>query len=657
MRGVMRGRGTSLFTRRIRVGYAPLSRGDVRATTGVLFSLGDGRLWTHSGSPFVSNRLVARSLYSHSPSQCKRSVPPLPSQNSDVASQVRTVATTDDSMSTSTDNQHFISNEGGDDHMQHHEPFTGHQQRLLEYTRSILPDAATCPVGTLSYSKLVQISNCIDQWISSGEHRYLGAEQAELLLKRLIVERGGGRSRWAAGGDAGGEKEELYKRMNLQGHASDGRSTTLRRNEDVTWHMYNFPSIVRYLNALYTGKDFVNRILSIVALFEEEFADDDSHGSDARPLEVRYKYMITCLCDCRTPHAASAAEHVLHSFESRLRGNPGYHSNPPTVETYNNVMSCWNKAQCTRYPPGMGPPGYFHHPNPCSNLLCHMLEQFDANAANMAWIKPDFLSFNTAITSLAAEQIDHTWRRGDGSGDNYQHTIGRQCHAHLMSMLELYDDGHPRCTPDLITFSTVLNTLGRGRDEGDATRAQEVLDAMLRLSGKQDGDDGGAVFEYDIVPRTRHFNIVLSLMAHAPKDSRRETLSRAERYVSIMERLGEREKEDRTTTNLPQTHNEIPVEERHVGKVDLDDETLLSMTSSAPNVITYNTLLNIAGQAGQPQKAQYILESMMRNAHIAEARAVKPDIISFNTVSLIPPLCTFLSDPYFEKFEPVFCTV
>ncbi len=89
-------------------------------------------------------------------------------------------------------------NDDDDDHssspVRYQEPFTVHQKILLEQTRSVLADANGHPAGTLSYAHIIQISNCIHQWISSGEHRYLGAEQAERLMKRLIVERGGGRS-------------------------------------------------------------------------------------------------------------------------------------------------------------------------------------------------------------------------------------------------------------------------------------------------------------------------------------------------------------------------------------------------------------------------------------------------------------------------------
>jgi hypothetical protein len=70
-------------------------------------------------------------------------------------------------------------------------PRNDHQRKLVEYTNYLLEDK-DYPVGSLPLTHLVRISNCIDSWIASGEHRYLGAQQAELLVKRLICERGRG---------------------------------------------------------------------------------------------------------------------------------------------------------------------------------------------------------------------------------------------------------------------------------------------------------------------------------------------------------------------------------------------------------------------------------------------------------------------------------
>ena len=101
--------------------------------------------------------------------------------------------------------------------------YTTQQLNLLQYTTQILPtNLQKYPPGTLEYIQLLQLSNCITQWIDNSvqyvdrgfdsssseigsledttiskeqkQQRYLGAEQAVKLLKRLIIERGGGRS-------------------------------------------------------------------------------------------------------------------------------------------------------------------------------------------------------------------------------------------------------------------------------------------------------------------------------------------------------------------------------------------------------------------------------------------------------------------------------
>jgi hypothetical protein len=138
------------------------------------------------------------------------------------------------------------------------------------------------------------------------------------------------------------------------------------------------------------------------------------------------------------------------------------HSNLPTTETYNNIMSGWGKsgAGCGAYDDFLATMStssssisswpYAYHPNPCSNLLHRMLELYHSDSVGMRWMKPNYLSFNAAISLLSKDQM---YRNGGGS-------IGRACHDHLMSMLELYDGGlDARCAPDLITFLTVLNVL------------------------------------------------------------------------------------------------------------------------------------------------------------------------------------------------------
>ena len=320
--------------------------------------------------------------------------------------------------------------------------------------------------------------------------------------------------------------------------------------------------------------------------------------------------------------------------------------------------------------------------------------------------------------------------RGGGAtgGDD----VGRACHDHLMSMLELYDGGSDvRCAPDLVTFSTVLNVLGRGgREDGrdcdhgdggedydaDEGRAREILDIMLYLSGvddggggmdglgggrgERDGDDRGTVagiaprpdFEFDVRPRNRHFNVVLALMAKRRRVDG-ATLERARWYVDVMELLRREEEEEekdgiaggRSRRRLPRSHGDDgialedggstyfenpPVDHRggdpatslyDDGGTDssLGDEwlstsppPLYGSMRSAPDIFTYNTLLNIAARSGRPEEAEGILKGMIKNSTDGTSAGVRPDRISFNTVrppslvlSFVPRLASKMSPP------------
>ena len=214
-------------------------------------------------------------------------------------------------------------------------------------------------------------------------------------------------------------------------------------------------------------------------------------------------------------------------------------------------------------------------------------------------------------------------------------------------MLDLYHSGeYEECAPDLVTFSTVLNALARdGRDVDE--RACHILDEMLSLSEvfgsgtleEQGVEDKEVVqeeedqttrqygYEFDVVPRNRHFNVVLSLLAKS-SGTNKETFNKAQRYVNIMEELEMQEEEDgrhliaQSSTHFDYLNNDNEEEN--------SQSQIFSMTRSAPDTLTYNTLISVAAQAGMPEKAEEILEYMIEKS--ADKEHYKPDNISFNTV-------------------------
>ncbi len=583
---------------------------------------------------------------------------------------------------------------------------TTYQKSLLEYTQSLLPSSSspsssstdeTVPssssyseLGMLPHTKIMEISHCIQRWISSGEHAHLGADQALLLLQRLIVEKM----------IVSGRQQRLKEQPN--------------KDQIITWEMLHIPLIVHYLNELYTGQDFVDKMMSIVVMFEkgEEILyhdqmmvemekeverqgsnkDGDSTGWEE---SVPYKSIIALLCDSRTIDAASAAELILHRFESRLmldiHDNNYKHANPPTTETYNRIISCWynlsrrdgidviaagggggggggvvgeNRHIVVRRPATQSWP-YNYHPNPCSNLLSHMIQLYNSDRNSMTRMKPDRISFNIAISSLSKDQ----------QVDSYTNSFskwGKVCYDHIMTMLDYYNSGDINCAPDLITFSTVLHALARGKETGDDERAREVLDVMLYLSGVTDSEIPSALreYEFDVLPRNRHFNIVMALMAGQRGGPKRgkgavtgdDTLDVAKRYVGIMEKLQQNEKRDMTSTTTADEHRRSSqylitengdqdyncmernnddewyppnrytyAYERDWGSYD--EKTSSSMSTSAPDVVTYNTLLSIAARTGSPEKAEEILDNMIERWSSGKS-PVKPDTFSFNTVCI-----------------------
>lgn len=579
---------------------------------------------------------------------------------------------------------------------------TSYQNSLLEYTQSLLtvspspqstststagkssvPSSSSTEYGTLSNTKIMEISHCIEQWMSSREHGHLGGDQALLLLQRLIFER------MIVMG-----RRRCRQQHQVQDHAllrQQQQQLQQPMIDSITWEMLHIPLVIQYLNELYTGQDFVDNMMSIVAMFEEGEAmsleqerDDggdtiDEEGMGWEESGVPYKSIIALLCDARTPDTVTAAELILHRFESRLiledndDNNYYYkHANPPTTETYNRIISCWyslsrGEGIATVASLGGGVIGrdhhivvrrpvvssswpYNYHPNPCSNLLSHMIQLYNSNRNAMARLKPDGLSFNITISSLSKDQQVEVSSRGGNWGE--------VCYEHLMTMLDYYNSGDIKCAPDLITFSTVLHALARGNNKGDDVRAREVLDIMLYLSGAVDPPhnitpSSSRMYEFDILPRNRHFNLVLALMAKRCgggqdrgkvewASSVDDALEVATRYVGIMEKLKQNEEKDMNSGMLAEygdkyydymeANTDDGLYTAYTNDWDkIDEQTRISMTTSAPDIVTYNTLLSIAAKLGRPKVAEEMLESMIQRSSSGKSQ-VKPDTFSFNTV-------------------------
>lgn len=345
-----------------------------------------------------------------------------------------------------------------------------------------------------------------------------------------------------------------------------------------------------------------------MSTFEEEFAD---------AIEVQYKSVIAILCKCDTAHAASAAEQILHQFESKFLslGTDGaedqsfLHSHPPTTETYNNIITCWVNSGRDFYH-HLYSPNYRHSPHPPANILSEMISLYERNPNFFSRIRPDRITFNMVLTSLSYHQ------RSEQStlSDQYLKEIKHRSFDFLQTMLQYYKQGCDDCAPDMVTFSTVLNMISRGPPEHeDGHRASQILDEMLDLSSSS--------YKYDVTPPAKHFNVVLGLMADQKRVDN-STLDKARRYVQVMEKLAKQ--------NLPRS---MDVEQylESLSPQSLQPADNSSFTSSKPDRVTYNSLIKIASNAGMPEASHEILNEMIKRSTAGD-ESVKPDVISFNTV-------------------------
>jgi pentatricopeptide repeat protein len=138
-----------------------------------------------------------------------------------------------------------------------------------------------------------------------------------------------------------------------------------------------------------------------------------------------------------------------------------------------------------------------------------------------------------------------------------------------------------------------------------------------------------------------------------------DALDVARRYVGIMEMLQLIEERDMTTTSKHEQcnsseylfaeygnegfdnvegNNEDGTSSYEEGWDTYDKNTRISMTTSAPNIVTYNCLLSIAARLERPEAVEEILDRMIERYSSGKSQ-VKPNRISFNTVCVPVSVC------------------
>lgn len=339
-----------------------------------------------------------------------------------------------------------------------------------------------------------------------------------------------------------------------------------------------------------------------MASFEEEYSDS---------IEIPYKSIISILCKCDTGHASVVAEQILHQYESKALAGSS-HFDLSTTETYNNLITSWVNADQSFYPSGYTP-AYHHSHHPPANVLSEILHLYKQNPDGLSRIRPDRITFNMAISSLSS----HQRREQLTASSEYLNEVKGLAFNLLKSMIELYKEGNHICAPDIVTFSTVLNMLQREPSNNeDGHRACEILNQMMELSSSSS-------YEHDVIPATKHFNVGLGLMARQKRIDR-SMVGQAKGFVKKMIELAEHEEPRMMDVEDTLESFSSPYSEPYGNS---------SETSSEPDVVTYNTLINIAANADMPEIAEEILHDMIERATSGDT-SVKPNIISFNTVSV-----------------------
>ena len=251
------------------------------------------------------------------------------------------------------------------------------------------------------------------------------------------------------------------------------------------------------------------------------------------------------------------------------------------------------------------------------------------------------------------------------------------------------------CSPNTITFNSVLNALSKSRKEGSATRAEQVLRHM------QDLHKSGDV---NVQPDTFSFSSVLNAHANSCEHGAGE---KAERILKLMFDISE-DKNDKTINVKPNTVCFSTVIKAYAksrgdpasaqkaedvlkwmqdvyskGDIDVQPNTI-SFTSVAdawaksgdrnavqkiynlilwmnelhesgyrdilPNTFTYNCLINAIARSrdrDKPRKALAVLRDMQSKSEKGQ-EVTKPNLFTYNAVLLA---CAFASGSKRERFD------
>jgi len=334
--------------------------------------------------------------------------------------------------------------------------------------------------------------------------------------------------------------------------------------------------------------------------------------------------------------AARHAETILNRME-KLAYVEGRIEMQPNTTSYNTVISTfarsWNQGSARKaeelllkmetraneHNQQQQQQRQSHHYN---NPQHHPSDNNKAFRMKPNWCNPDHLSFNSVINA---------WARSKESGG------ASRAEAILRHMQRRYQAGDTDVRPDTATYTTVLNAWGKSRSKEALSRASKLLDEM-----EEEYQNGNV----HVRPNALSYNTIINVWS---KSQDPYAADRALEIFHHMKRLSTREEEDRTDctpdvftyTSLIDTLAKQDSEGAAEKAISLleEIEALYQQThnrSVKPNIRAYTAVINaIARSRRGPERAEAIVQRILAAYDSGggdESAVVPMDIICYNAL-------------------------
>jgi len=249
-----------------------------------------------------------------------------------------------------------------------------------------------------------------------------------------------------------------------------------------------------------------------------------------RPKLLAFNSVISAYANSPDPGSADKAEGVLNQLERMYfdKEKPQYNYLKPDVVSYNAAVTAWSnsKEEAAVYK--------------AENIVKRMEEHYDAVGDNFLPVQPDAYTFNALINGwirsdlgvTSADNADSILRLviekfddGDTRFVPNQRTFCQVINAWtrcargdelpvkramdlLKLMEEMYSEGVDGLKPDMITYSSLIDTISRSRLPRGSDMAMELLEKMEKMYSN--GDTA-------MKPNVRSYSCALSSLVHSQR--------------------------------------------------------------------------------------------------------------------------------------------